>query len=167
MCYNGKYFFYFKKLITILFWVSLFTPKTVKVTKKCKWTTVFTKSLVEKWIIVIILISYNKAFQRNASTLTTNLFFFYFKFYGFFPLSWTFSKPFLNSVIMESNTSLLNAFLTRFSLKFPWNCSLDQLESHKRDLFHQKSTCEMAAFSPFLCFTVFYLSQFFCIFPNL
>ena len=135
--------------------------KQSKLQKKCKWTTVSTKSLVEKWIIIILLIPYNKAFQRNASTLTTNLF------YGFFPLSWTFSKPSLNSAIMESNTSLLNAFLTRFSLKFPWNCSLDQLESFKRDLFHQKSTCEMAAFSPFLCFTVLYFSRFFCIFSNL
>ena len=51
-------------------------------------------------------------------------------------------------------------FLVPITLKSPQNCSLDQLESHKRYLFHQKSNCEMAALSPFLSVFVFYLISF-------
>ena len=114
-----------------------------------------TKSSVEEWINVILLIPYYKVFQGSASASTSNLvsFFFDFKFFDFFSLNWIFS---LNYAIMESNTLLLNAFLASLSIKFPQNCSLDQPESHKRGLFHQKSTCEMAPLSPFLS-VLFYL----------
>ena len=44
---------------------------------------------------------------------------------------------------IESNTSLLNAFLAPLSIKFMKNYSLDQLESHKRDLYYQESTGEI------------------------
>ena len=73
--------------------------------------------------------------------------FFTLKFFDFFYLNWIFS---LNSAIMESNTSLLNAFLAPLSIKFPQNCLLNQLQSHKRNLFQENSTCEMSALSPFL-----------------
>ena len=59
---------------------------------------------------------------------------------------------------------LLDAFLMGFSVKFPQNYSLDQLESHKIDLLHQKSTCDNAVFSPFLSDLLYFiLSHFFYI----
>ena len=78
----------------------------------------------------------------------------------FFSLNWIFS---LNSVIMESNTSLLNVCLFSAPLYIvSINCSLDQLESHKRDLFHEKSTFEMSALSlfPSVWFDLIFSSTF-------
>ena len=149
MCDNGKYFFYLMRLITIFLSFTIQFKKSQRANKCSKMTC---KNENKKLSCEMVYrYTFDSILQGSSGKHLDfdqqfGFFLFCFKVFYFFSLNWIFS---LNSATMESNTSLLNAFLVPLSIKFPWNYSLDQLESRKRNLFHEKFTCEMSTLSPF------------------
>ena len=80
----------------------------------------------------------------------------------FFELN-TFFKFSNNEIKYFSAECLFSAPLSKISI----DTSLDQLKSHKSDLFHQKSTCDMATLSPFPSVLFYFIFSFnFFLFSN-
>ena len=134
--------------------VSLFIFKKVKTTRKEQRNTVNNLSVIFYHCCFKLLYLICKGFTSSL--------FFASKFLIFFSLNWVFPRPSLNSTIMELNSLCVDNFLTPFSLACPQKSLLDQLDSHKRNLFHQKFTCKMAVLSIFLSVLFCYLSFPFC-----
>ena len=84
MCDNGKYFFYFIRLINYNIFELHYSLQKEQTNAAKRYAKTRTKSSVKKWIIVILLIPYYKALQGNASTsISSSLvsFFFALKFF--------------------------------------------------------------------------------------
>ena len=118
MCDNGEFFFYFIRLITIFLSFIIHFKKS-QGANKCSKTTCKNENKRLSWEMdyrcIFDSILKGSVPQGNAWTSTSSLVFFFFplKFFDFFSLNWIFS---FNLATMESNTSLLNAFLAPLSV---------------------------------------------------
>ena len=149
---TGSISFHFIRLITIFFSFIIHFKKSQsykKEQKKCSKTRCKNKKLGWEMGYCYTFDSILQGFSRKRFDFYQQFgfFLFCFKVFWLFFFELNIFFKFSNNGIKYFTTECLFSALL---YKTPVNCSLDQLESHKRDLYHQKPTCEVVALSPFL-----------------